>query len=115
MPTPNRQTPQADLPLVVAITGASGAVYAMRLLEVLIEAGREVCLTISPSGAAVVKQELGRTVHVEQFDLRSLLGSAVTEKAAAQVHYYHYTDFMAPLARGSHLTGGMVVCPSSGS
>ena len=42
----------ADLPLVVGITGASGAVYAVRLLEVLLEAGREIHLSISPSGQA---------------------------------------------------------------
>jgi len=103
-----------DVPLVLAITGASGAVYAVRLLEVLVVGGRQVHLMISPSGAAVVKQELDRSVNIEQFDPRSLLAPAVAEKAV-QVRYHHYTDFMAPLASGSFLTGGMVVCPCSGS
>jgi 4-hydroxy-3-polyprenylbenzoate decarboxylase len=100
----------ADPPLVMAITGASGAVYAVRLLEVLVEAGREVHLMVSPSGAAVVKQELDRTVDMEQFDARSLSPSLT-----GRIRYHHYQDFLAAPASGSFLTGGMVVCPCSGS
>jgi 4-hydroxy-3-polyprenylbenzoate decarboxylase len=106
---------QDDLPLVLAITGASGAVFAARLLEVLVESGREVHLMISPSGAAVIKQELDRAVSLDQFDPRSLLPPAAAERAATHVRYFHYTDFLAPAASGSFLTGGMVVCPCSGS
>jgi 4-hydroxy-3-polyprenylbenzoate decarboxylase len=104
-----------DLPLVVAITGASGAVYAVRLLDVLLATGRDVHLMISPSGAAVVKQELDRTIRIDQFDPQSLLHSGSLADAASRIIYHHYTDFMAPLASGSFLTGGMVVCPCSGS
>jgi 4-hydroxy-3-polyprenylbenzoate decarboxylase len=104
-----------DLPLILAITGASGAVYAVRLLEVLLAGGREVHLMISPSGAAVVKQELSANVNIEQFEIQSLLPPAPGEKSAGQVRYHHYQDFMAPPASGSFLTGGMVVCPCSGS
>ena len=53
-----------QLPLVLAITGASGAVYAVRLLQLLCNAKVAVHLVISPSGAAVIQQELrgkGRT------------------------------------------------------
>jgi flavin prenyltransferase len=100
-----------ELPLALAITGASGAVYAVRLLEVLVAAGRHVHLMISPSGAAVVKQELDRTINIEHFDPASLLPQARPDS----ISYHHYTDFMAPLASGSFLPGGMVVCPFSGS
>ena len=102
-------------PLVVAITGASGAVYAQRLLEVLASSGRELHLLISPSGAAVIKQELDRSVNLDRFDLRTLLPPAISEAAAKQIRYHHYADFLAPPASGSFLTGGMVVCPCSGS
>lgn len=103
------------LPLVVAITGASGAVYAVRLLEVLVASGREIHLMVSPSGAAVIKQELDRTVSLDPFELRSLLPATIAEQAAKLIRYHHYADFMAPPASGSFLTGGMVVCPCSGS
>jgi 4-hydroxy-3-polyprenylbenzoate decarboxylase len=97
-------------PLVLAITGASGAVYARRLLEVLLASGREVHLTISPSGQVVLKQELGIEVDVQRFELASLL-----PQASGRVTYHHYQNFMAPIASGSFLTAGMVICPCSGS
>ena len=53
-------------PFVVGITGASGAVYATRLLEVLVELGHHVHLTISRSGQTVLKQELSLDVDLEQ-------------------------------------------------
>jgi flavin prenyltransferase len=115
----------SDLPLVVAITGASGAVYAVRLLEALVAARRAVHLTISPSGAAVIEQELGLRVSLEHFDFSALrqaapqfplAGSEADQVGGAdQVVYHHYQDFMAAPASGSFLTGGMVVCPCSGS
>lgn len=105
----------AHLPLVVAITGASGAVYASRLLEVLVEGGREVHLIVSPSGAAVVKQELGREIDLESFNPGILLPANVVQHAGDLIRYHHYQNYFSPPASGSFLTGGMVVCPCSGS
>jgi 4-hydroxy-3-polyprenylbenzoate decarboxylase len=121
-------------PLILAITGASGAVYAVRLLEVLLASGREVHLLISPSGKAVLKQELGLEINLEQFDPAPLLaavrhrlllpplplgegrGEGLARTAPSGKLLYHaHDDFMAPPASGSFLTGGMVVCPCSGS
>jgi len=102
----------SEHPLVLAITGASGAVYAVRLLEVLIQAGRQVELTVSPSGCAVLKQELNRDVDPDHFRLSDLIPSA---SETQQVSYYHHADFMTPIASGSHLTAGMVICPCSGT
>jgi 4-hydroxy-3-polyprenylbenzoate decarboxylase len=128
-------------PIVLAITGASGAVYAVRLLETLLAAGREVYLTISPSGAAVVEQELGVSLDLANLQpetalnearlrdahptLRRLLDrpGAVAEihdvdagrLSRGRVHYSHHQDLLSPIASGSFLTGGMVVCPCSGS
>jgi 4-hydroxy-3-polyprenylbenzoate decarboxylase len=98
-----------DLPLVVAITGASGAIYAQRLLETLVAAERIVHLMVSPSGAAVIEQELGRKIDLERFEPHRLVSP--TDKIVG----HHYQDFMAAPASGSFLTGGMVVCPCSGS
>ena len=64
----------SDLPIVVAITGASGAAYGVRLVEVLLAAGREIHLTISPSGQAVFGEEIGRRIDLDRFDLATLLG-----------------------------------------
>jgi flavin prenyltransferase len=98
--------------LVVAMTGASGAAYGVRLLEVLLGAGRTVHLTLSPAGAEVIEQELGRRVRVEHFAPADLLGEEGA-KLTAQVRYHHYRDFRAGIASGSFPTAGMAVCPCS--
>ena len=51
--------------IVVAITGASGVTYSVRLLEVLLAAGCDVHLTISAAGQTVLKQELDLNVDLE--------------------------------------------------
>jgi flavin prenyltransferase len=61
--------------LVVAITGASGSPYAVRLLEVLLKDGRTVHLVISPAATQVMERELGVTVDLDRFDPAALLGA----------------------------------------
>ena len=97
-------------PIVIGITGASGAVYATRLVDVLLRAGHEVHLSISPSGRDVMQQELDRTVDLENFDAKRLFA-----ENAEGLTYHHWQNFMAPIASGSFLTGGMVICPCSGT
>lgn len=99
--------------LVLAMTGASGAPYGVRLLEVLLRAGRTVHLTLSPSGIEVIRQELNRSVSLNRFSLADLLGDAASAAAPGQVVYHDYRDFRAGIASGSFLTAGMVVCPCS--
>jgi 4-hydroxy-3-polyprenylbenzoate decarboxylase len=98
--------------LVLAITGASGAPYAVRLLQILLESPYELHLTISPAGAEVVEQELGRRVDVTAFDLSILLPERPV-RGEGRVHYHHYQDFRAGIASGSFRTQGMVICPCS--
>jgi flavin prenyltransferase len=101
-------------PIVVGITGASGAIYAVRLLETLVDANREVHLSISSSGCDVLKKELSIDVDLDHFDASRLrLRSSASDET--NLHYHHYQDFMAPIASGSFLTAGMVICPTSGA
>ena len=99
--------------LVVAFTGASGAPYGVRLLEVLLHAGRTVHLTLSPAAVEVIERELNRTVQLGRFELRDLLGDSPALDFADRVFYHDYRNFQAGIASGSFLTGGMVVCPCS--
>jgi 4-hydroxy-3-polyprenylbenzoate decarboxylase len=99
--------------LVLAFTGASGAPYGVRLLEVLLQSGRTMHITLSPAAAEVIDHELRRTVSLDRFDLRALLGESPALDFADRVHYYDYRDFKAGIASGSFPTGGMVVCPCS--
>lgn len=107
-------TPLSDRPIVVGITGASGAPYAVRLMEVLLEADRDIHLAISPAGQAVIETELGRRIDLDRFDLAALLGKAPAADRAARLHYHHFKNLMAPIASGSFLTAAMVICPCSG-
>lgn len=100
-------------PICIGVTGASGAVYAVRLLEVLRASGRDVHLAISTSGRDVIRQELGLTVDLDKFKLEQLLPAAAD--ARGKIEYFRHQDFMAPMASGSFLTGGMVICPCSGT
>jgi 4-hydroxy-3-polyprenylbenzoate decarboxylase len=99
--------------LVLAMTGASGAPYGLRLLEVLLQAGRVVHLTLSPAATEVLEQETDRRVRLDAFALTDLLGDAAKQAAPGQVEYHHFRDFRAGIASGSFLTAGMVVCPCS--
>ena len=115
--------------IVVAITGASGAIYVVRLLQVLAMSDVEVHLTISPSGAAVLDQELGIKVELESTDIGRLLSftppwsaSQPAAKLVSQAsqhadryHYHRHDNFITPIASGSFLTDAMVICPCSGT
>lgn len=98
----------AERPLVLAMTGASGAPYAVRLLQVLTRQGRTVHLTISASAAVVLRQEMGIEVSISRFD-----PSVFGDLGLGQVVYHHHADFSAGIASGSFRTGGMVVAPCS--
>jgi 4-hydroxy-3-polyprenylbenzoate decarboxylase len=100
---------------VVALTGASGATYGIRLVEVLLRAGRQVHLTISPAAVEVIAQELGRSILLDtsSFNPRELLGPAADSVDTSRLRYHHFRDFRAGIASGSFLTAGMAVCPCS--
>jgi 4-hydroxy-3-polyprenylbenzoate decarboxylase len=97
--------------LVLAMTGASGSPYGVRLLEVLLRIGRTVHLVISPAATKVIQRELGVTIDLNRFDPAFLLGSRNVD--VSKLSYHHFRDFRAGIASGSFLTAGMVVCPCS--
>jgi len=99
--------------LVVAMTGASGSPYGVRLLEVLLCAGRTVHLVISPAATEVAQRELGIQIDLARFDPTKLIGPAAEGLDLSRLHYHHFRDFKAGIASGSFLTAGMVVCPCS--
>ena len=85
---------------IVAITGASGACYGIRLLEVLISQGLEPYVVVSPAGRQVMAVELGSG------DLADHLGRGGYREEDVR-------DLTSPLASGSFPTQGMVVMPCS--
>lgn len=102
------QRDEAQPPIVLAMTGASGAAYAVRLLEVLVNLGEPVHLVVSPSGAQVLEQELG----ISTDPLRPRLEDFAIASANQPVCHAH-DDFRAGIASGSFPTRGMVIAPCS--
>ncbi|MBL4883215.1 MAG: UbiX family flavin prenyltransferase [Planctomycetaceae bacterium] len=99
--------------IVVAVTGASGVIYARRLVNVLLEANRTVHLVLSPAAGLVCLEELGVTIDFEQFDPRVFLDKDHDTGTLDRLKYHHYQDFNAGIASGSFRTAGMVICPCS--
>jgi flavin prenyltransferase len=124
--------PTPPLPLVVGVTGASGAVYAARLFQVLVDGGREIHAAISPAARQVLQHELGVTQSAEFPDDGDLLpqfraalarlgkegesrwGAPESGDSSAPLRFYAHDDYLAPIASGSFRTAGMVICPCSG-
>ena len=100
-------TDSATRPIIVAITGASGAPYAVRLLEALVAARRSVSLIVSDHGLRLLQTETAlRSVE----DLRATVGAAAWD---ASVRVYDDRDRGAAPASGSARSAGMVICPCS--
>jgi len=91
-------------PIVLAITGASGAVYARRLAQCLLQSDVSLHLVVSPHGARIVAEEL---------DVRALSAEAIVGAPAPRAILHQHHDVGALIASGSFLTDGMVVCPCS--
>ena len=91
--------------VIVAVTGASGAVYARSLLKCLADAAIDTHLIISPHGRELISDELG----IVQPTPESLVG----RERAGTITYHDYEDVGALPASGSFLTDGMIICPCS--
>lgn len=98
---------QRDLPVVMAITGASGAPYAVRLLESLLIADQPVQLILSSHGLRLLRTET-EVDSVEK--LREAVGAARWD---ALVTRFDDDDRGAAPASGSARNRGMVICPCS--
>ncbi|HUV05299.1 MAG TPA: flavin prenyltransferase UbiX [Armatimonadota bacterium] len=94
--------------LVVAITGASGSIYAVRFLEAVLEHYDRICLIVTENAATVIRAELGIDFPSDKVDALSLLG-----KYSEKVEVLSAHDLTAPPASGSFQHQGMVIIPCS--
>lgn len=95
--------------IVVGITGASGALYAQRFIQLLVACGIETHLVVSPLGQRLLHDELG----MEGIDLPRLTGLPADNPNPGKVILHSYRDVGATIASGSFLHDGMVVIPCS--
>jgi len=96
--------------IAVAITGASGAPYSKRLLEVLFDRGLTVHLMISAAGRIVLADELDWKLPSRASDIHQQLVSEFS-CAPEQLKVYGEQQWTSPLASGSHPVKTMIVCP----
>lgn len=94
----------------LAITGASGIAYAMRLLEILLESGHAVYLVYSSAAQFVAAQECELTLPNKVSEARQIL-LARYACHPKQLQVFAREDWMAPIASGTGTADAMVVCP----
>ncbi|KAA8751367.1 UbiX family flavin prenyltransferase [Paenibacillus sp. UASWS1643] len=94
--------------LVVGITGASGSIYGIRLIETLLDLEYNVHLVISNAGWRVLKEELDWDVTNRDAVLEEKFGNR-----AGSLTYHPVSDIGASIASGSYLADGMIIMPCS--
>ena len=95
--------------IVLAMTGASGVVYGLKLGKELLNSGVRLTILISGTGLQVIREEAGLDLRGENGVQRALESYFLPEPE--MLSYYDEDDFFAPVASGSSAPDAMVVCP----
>jgi 4-hydroxy-3-polyprenylbenzoate decarboxylase len=96
----------------VAITGASGAPYALRLLQVLLQKGHNVYLSITGDGLKILNDETGIMMKGSETEIQYAFERQFDLKEG-QLRYFDEDNLYSPIASGSSPVDGMVVIPCS--
>lgn len=96
-------------PVALAMTGASGAAYGLRLLECLLDAGREVWFLVSEPGQVVISMETDLRLPGRPAEMERVLAERYGGQGRLRV--FGQRQWTAPLASGSGAPAAMVVCP----
>lgn len=99
-------------PIIVGITGASGAAYGLRLVECLLKQEFEVALLVTKAAQLVVATETNYTLPAKPKLIAEYLTAQFDVKPDL-LKVYDKEDWMSPAASGSAKMGPMVVCPCS--
>jgi 4-hydroxy-3-polyprenylbenzoate decarboxylase len=96
--------------VALALTGASGAAYGLRLLAALLAAEYRVSLMLSQAARIVLKQETDWALPV---DTATLTAELTARYPGGQLALYGEKEWFSPLASGSGAADAMVICPCS--
>lgn len=99
--------------ICLALTGASGLPYGLRLLECLLEAGCRVQLLYSQAAQVVARQELNFELPSRPSEARTALLAHFPTVDGEKLSVYGREEWFAPVASGSNPPDAMVVCPCS--
>lgn len=100
--------------VTLAITGASGAQYGLRLLECLLNEGKQVYLMISSPAQIVINTETDLQIPSQPSEIEALLSQRYSAQQG-QLKVFGKNQWMAPVASGSNCADAMIVCPCSTS
>ena len=98
--------------VTLAVTGASGSLYALRLLKCLVQADVEVFFLISQAAQLVMATETELQLPPKPQALEAFLTERY-QAGAGQIRVFGKQDWMSPVASGSGAPSAMVVCPCS--
>lgn len=98
--------------VTLAFTGASGMPYGVRLLEVLLQAGKNVQLIYSQAAQIVAQQEMGLQLPASAAEAEAQLCERF-QVSAPQLRVFGREEWFAPPASGSSVADAVVVCPAS--
>jgi len=96
--------------IAIALTGASGMPYGLRLIEAVLAAGCKVQIVYSQAAQVVMKQELDETIPSRAKDAQEWFCTRFASDAS-RLQVYGREEWFAPLASGSNPPDAMVVCP----
>jgi 4-hydroxy-3-polyprenylbenzoate decarboxylase len=96
----------------IAITGASGAPYALRLLQVLLQQGHNIYLSVTGDGLKILSDETGVLLKGSETDIQHAFERQFDVKEG-QLRYFDEDNLYAPIASGSSRVDAMVVIPCS--
>jgi 4-hydroxy-3-polyprenylbenzoate decarboxylase len=96
--------------ITLALTGASGMAYGLRLLECLLAAGCRVDLLVSQAARIVARQELDLALPSGSGEVARFLLQHF-DSVAGELNVYGREEWFAPAASGSNPADAMVVCP----
>jgi len=97
--------------IVVGITGASGSIYGLRLVEELLRAKKQVSLLLTNAGRQVLAFETGLQVAEKPAEAQEQLRQHFS--AGSELSHFGLNDFFAPVASGSSAPDAVVICPCS--
>ncbi len=98
--------------IVLAITGASGSVYGLRLGQELLRAGHRVTLLITGAGFDVIRHEAGLEWRGDEAAVTGFLRDHFEDREQ-RLSYYKENNFLAAIASGSSAPDAMALCPCS--
>ncbi len=99
-----------DKDIAVALTGASGARYGLRLIECLVRAGHKVHVLYSKAAQIVLKMEVDLQLPGQAAEAQRML-TDYFDAAPEQIRVYGRQQWTAPIASGSNPADALVICP----